>query len=143
MHLRAAYKFALLFSVPIHLFTWTLSLSSFFLPSLFTSQAAASLHPLNALIPPNPVLAWNDKASGIAQGSHWLLQWDYWIGSLAYLIFAVVAKSYASEKNTLRDVVGILGRVVLLGPLSAALTLLWERDEMVLGKAEENSKKKT
>jgi hypothetical protein len=136
MHLRAAYKFALFFSVPIHMFTWTLSITSFCWPSLFTSEAAASLHPMNAFIPMNPVAAWNAKAIDIAQGSHWLLQWDYWIGSSAYMIFATVAKANASTKFSLRDVITAVRRMVLLGPLSAALTLLWERDEQVLGKAE-------
>jgi hypothetical protein len=142
MHLRAAYKFALLFAVPAHLFTWTLSLSAFFLPSLFTPQAAASMHPLNALIPPNPRKAWDAKAIDIAQGSLWLLKWDYWIGSIAYLVFAVAARSYASKKIGLKDVMAAVGRSVLLGPLSAALTLLWERDEMVLAKGEGKEKKK-
>lgn len=117
-------------------------MTSFFWPLLFTPEAAASLHPMNALIPMNPLTAWNAKAIDIAQGSHWLLQWDYWIGSLAYFIFAAAAKVNASNKISLREVITAVGRMVVLGPLSAALTLLWERDELVLGNAEGEDKKK-
>lgn len=141
MHLRAAYKFALLFAVSAHVYVWTLSLTSFFWPSLFTLEAAASLHPMHALIPPIPMKAWNEQASNIAQASHWLLLWDYWIGSLAYLIFAVAAKSYASKKLGTKDVLSAISRGLLLGPLAAASTILWQRDEMIFGKAEEETKK--
>lgn len=141
MHLRAAYKFALLLAVPAHLYVWTLSLTAMFWPSLFSSQAQESLHPLNALIPRNPVKAWNAEASNIAQGSLWLLQWDYWIGSLAYWIFAVAAKSYATKKMGAKEIVRSIGRMMALGPLAAALTLLWDRDELVFGKAETREKR--
>jgi hypothetical protein len=69
------------------------------------------------------------------------LKLDYWIGSIANLVFAVSARSYASKKIGLRDVMAAVGRSVLLGPLSATLTLLWERDEIVLGNDEVKEKK--
>jgi hypothetical protein len=141
MHLRAAYKFALLFSIPIHLYTWTLSLTSLVWPSLFTLEAAASLHPMNAFIPMNPLKAWDAKAVDIAQGSHWLLQWDYWIGSLAYFIFAAAAKSNVSKKFSVKDGILAVGKMIVLGPIGAALTLLWERDELVFVPAEKKEKK--
>lgn len=141
MHLRAAYKFALLFAVPAHLYVWTLSLTSMFWPSLFTAAAAESLHPLNALIPTNPFNAWNAKVKSISQGSLWLLQWDYWIGSLSYLIFAMAAKSYATKRLGAKEVVVATGRMMAMGPLAAALTLLWDRDELVFGRGEDTKKK--
>ncbi|RDI78504.1 hypothetical protein Vi05172_g11486 [Venturia inaequalis] len=141
MHLRAAYKFALLFAVPAHLYVWALSLTAMFWPSLFSSQAQGNLHPLNALIPRNPVHAWNAKASNIAEGSLWLLQWDYWTGSLSYLIFAIVAKSYATKKMAAKEVVAAMARMMAIGPLAAALTLLWDRDELVFGRGGDTQKK--
>lgn len=141
MHLHAAYKFEFVFSVPIHLIAWTLSLTSLVWPSLFTSEAAASLHPMSSFIPMSPLKAWDAKAVDIAEGSHWLLQWDYWIGSLAYFIFAIAAKSNATKKLILKDGIVIVGRMSLLGPIGAALTFHWERYEMVLGKAEGKEKK--
>jgi hypothetical protein len=138
MHLRAAYKFALVVSVPVHIASWTISLSSIIAPSLFTSQAATTLHPLNALIPQNPLLG--VKAIDVAQGAHWFLQWDFWVSSSAYLVFAVAAKYRAVGKNPLYDTFWIVSRVSLLGPMSAALTYLWERDEFVFGKVEEKEK---
>lgn len=141
MHLRAAYKFALLFAVPVHFYVWTLSLTSLLWPSLFSSQAQESLHPLNALIPRSPVKAWNMKASNIAQGSLWLLQWDYWIGSLSYLIFAMVAKSYATKKMGAKELIIATVRMIVLGPLAAALTLLWDRDELVFSEGGDTERK--
>lgn len=141
MHLRAAYKFALLFAVPAHLYVWTLSFTSTFWPSLFASDARTSLHPLNALIPINPLKAWNAEAKSISQGSLWLLQWNYWIGGLSYMIFAMTAKSYATKKMGAKEVVVATGRMIAIGPLAAALTLLWDRDELVLGRGEDTKKK--
>ncbi|QDS77932.1 hypothetical protein FKW77_001187 [Venturia effusa] len=143
MHLRAAYKFALLFAVPAHLYVWTLSLTSMFWPSLFSAEARESLHPLNALIPPNPLKAWNAEAESIGQASLWLLQWDYWVGSISYMIFAVAAKSYATGKMGSKELAAAIGRMLALGPVAAALTLLWDRDEAVFEKAEKLGKKES
>ncbi|TID14358.1 hypothetical protein E2P81_ATG09234 [Venturia nashicola] len=143
MHLRAAYKFALLFAVPAHLYVWTLSLTSILWPSLFSSQAQESLRPLNALIPRNLINSLNAEASNISEGSLWLLQWNYWIGSLSYLLFAMAAKSYATKKMGAKEVVAALGRTMAMGPLAAALTLLWDRDEVVFETAEKLGKKES
>lgn len=134
MHLRAAYKYALVVSVPVYIAAWTLSLSCLYAPSLFTSQAAIALHPLNAFIPKSPLSG--AKANNVAQGSHWFLQWDFWITSAAFLVFAITAKYKVTGMNPLYDIVPIALRVALLGPMSAALSYMWERDELVLSKVE-------
>jgi hypothetical protein len=142
MHLRAAYKFALLLSVPTYILCWGISLTALFYRSLFALENATSLQPLNALIPQSPFAAYNTKAANIAQGSHWFLQWDFWISSSAYLIFAVAAKHKALGKTSPADVVQILVKALVLGPMSVALMVLWQRDELVLGKGEEKKEKK-
>jgi hypothetical protein len=134
MHLRAAYKFALVISVPVHIAAWTLSLTSLYAPSLFTSQVVIALHPLYAFIPKSPLSG--SKASDVAQGSHWFLQWDFWVTSAAFLVFAITAKYKVTGKNPVYDIISIGLRVALLGPMSAALTYMWERDELVLCKVE-------
>jgi hypothetical protein len=142
MHLRAAYKFALIVAVPVHISTWILSLSCLLFPSaMFTPKVATSLHPLNALIPPSPVLAYTAKAVDIAQGAQWFLQWDYWVSSLAYIVYAAGAKHMALRKTSLGDIVWVLGKAVVLGPMGVALALLWERDELVLGAVDEKEGK--
>jgi hypothetical protein len=142
IHLRAAYQFALAVAVLLHVGTWTVSLSCVLFPSaLFTPQVAVSLHPLNSLIPPNPISAYTAHVADIAQGSHWFLQWDYWISGLAYVVYAASAKHMVVHKTPLGDVFWTLGRVVLLGPMGAALMLLSERDELVLGKVDEKEGK--
>jgi len=102
---------------------------------------ASTLHPFNTLIPKNPISSDDTKAVDIAQGALWFLQWDFWVSASAYLVFAVGAKYTALRISPLRDVFGIMGRTLLMGPLGAALMLLWDRDEIVLGNAEKEKKK--
>jgi hypothetical protein len=143
MHLRAAYKFALLLSVPTYMLSWSISLAALSYPSLFAPEDANALRPLNAFIPPNPFAAYNTKIANIAQGSHHFLQWDVWISSAAYLIFAVAAKHKALGKAvSLADITRILVKAALFGPMSVALMILWQRDELVLSKGEEKGEKK-
>lgn len=57
------------------------------------------------------------------------------------MIFAMTAKSYATKKMGAKEVVVATGRMIAIGPLAAALTLLWDRDELVLGRGEDTKKK--
>jgi hypothetical protein len=142
LHLRAAYKFALVVAGLLNVGTWILCLSCLLFPSaIFTPQVSSSLHPLNALIPPNPFSAYHAHAADIAQGAHWFLQWDYWVSGLSYVVFAASAKHMVICKTSLGDVLAILVRIAVLGPMGAALLLLWERDELVLGRADEKEEK--
>ncbi|KAF2422158.1 hypothetical protein EJ08DRAFT_640974 [Tothia fuscella] len=136
LHLRAAYKFALIISTVIHILSWTISLSTLLLPSLYTTETATSLHPLNALMPQNPFEG--RIAKDVAQGALWFLQWDYWVGGLAYFVYAVGAKSQVGEGHLLKAHMN----VVLLGPMGAALWALCERDEAVMAKVGEGELKK-
>jgi len=140
--LRNVYKFALVISVPAHIATWTLTLSTVLFPGLFTPQALEALHPMHVFVPPNP---FDDvKAASLAQGAHWFIQYDYIITSLAHIIWAVVTRYSTPVKNAKADAGGfgvgslldIITRCVVLGPMSATLTLLWDRDEAVFAATE-------
>lgn len=147
--LRNVYKFALAISVPAHIATLTLSLGTLAFPTLFAPRALETLHPFHVFVPPNP---FDDvKASTVAQGAHWFLQYDYIITSLAYLIWAVTTR-YAAPVSAVKPSAGrfgfvslldIIARSVVLGPMSAALTLLWDRDEVVFAATERVESKKT
>lgn len=140
--LRNVYKFGLAFSVPTHIATLTLSISAFVFPNLFTSAAQAELHPVNVFVPPNPF--GDAKAINIAQGSQWFLQYDYYITSAAYIIWALASRYSNPVKKATKNDSGsldigslfvVFGKIALLGPFATALTLIWERDEAVFAQA--------
>ncbi|KAI1609148.1 hypothetical protein EDD37DRAFT_140783 [Exophiala viscosa] len=147
--LRTVYKLSLAVSTTTHIATWTLSLSTLLLPSLFTAQTVQDFHPLNVFVPPNPFS--DVKIGSIAQGSHWFLQYDYIITGAAYVIWASASRYAVGVKNAKADAGGfgvgafldIICRCVLLGPYSAALTLLWDRDEAVFTGSNLEAGKKT
>lgn len=148
--LRNVYKFGLALSVPAHIATWTLSLSAVVFPSLLTAAAQSELHPASVFLPPNPF--GDAKAVDIAQGSKWFLQYDYAITSTAYVLWALASRYSKSVKQATKDqsssfdavaLVGVLGKIALLGPLATALTLIWERDEIIFAQAGAIEEKKT
>ncbi|KAK4940217.1 hypothetical protein LTR10_019646 [Elasticomyces elasticus] len=147
--LRTVYKLSLAVSVPTHIAGWTLSLSTMLLPNLFNVQTVQEFHPLNVFVPPNPFS--DVKIGSVAQGSHWFLQYDYVVTAAAYLLWASASRYAVGVKNAKGDSGGfgigafldIIGRCVLMGPYSAALTLLWDRDEAVFTGANQVAGKKT
>ncbi|KIV97667.1 hypothetical protein PV10_01384 [Exophiala mesophila] len=148
--LRNVYKFGLALSVPAHIATWTISLSTVAFPSLFTTAAQSELHPASVFLPPNPF--GDAKSIDVAQGSKWFMQYDYAITSTAYVIWAIASRYSKSVKTATKDqsasldalaLVGILGKVALLGPFATALTLIWERDEIIFAQAGAVEEKKT
>lgn len=149
--LRHVYKFALAVSVPAHLATVTLSLcAGVFCPAIFIPFAQSELNPLSVFVPPNPFS--DTKAATVAEGAKWFLQYDYSIFSIAFLIWALasryakpVASANTSDSNSigLGTVLELVGRVALLGPFATALTLIWDRDEVIFAGANAISGKKT
>lgn len=147
--LRNVYRFALALSVPAHIATCTLSIASTLVPSLFTSQAVAALSPWTVFVPPNPFDG-SVRAASVGEGSRWFLQNDYLITSLGYLVWALASRYSAGvQKATtgssafgIESLVDVTLRCVLLGPMAAALTLLWDRDEAVFAAAEAAEEKK-
>lgn len=147
--LRTVYKLALAISVPAHIATWTLSFSTVLFPGLFEAHTVEAFHPSNVIIPPNPFGA--IKAESVAQGAHWFLQYDYLITSLVYLIWAMVSR-YGQNVKCVRSetrrfgigsILDVTARCVVLGPMAAALTLLWDRDEIGFASVDTKAIKKT
>ena len=140
--LRNVYKFALVVSVPAHAAALGMSIAAMLLPQIFTPSIAAEFHPLSALLPQSP---WTYTASvpSMARGALNFLQWDYFVSSAAYLVFALSArfnKKVEPKGISAAALAGLAVRAVVLGPMGTALSYLWERDEIVLGK-EEGQKK--
>jgi hypothetical protein len=141
--LRTVYKYGLAIAVPAHIATATLTLTSLAFPQIYTSAISQAFHPLSAIIPGNPLTAALTPTTSAANGASNFLQWDYWISSSAYLVYALTAR-FASKVDakgfSAADVSGLLVRYTILGPFGSAASYLWERDEIILGR-EEGTKK--
>lgn len=67
------------------------------------------------------------------------LQWDLLTGSLAVLVWAVTLRVQAQAKGFwayewVKGSVKVAALVCVSGPVGAAAAILWERDELVLGR---------
>jgi hypothetical protein len=141
--LRTIYKIGLAAAVPIHAAAWAFSLVAVIFPQIYTPTVAAAFHPLAAIIPANPFTYATTTVSSMVQGSHNFLQWDFIVSSTAYLVFSLNARFNARVEPkgfSAVDAAGLVTRIGVLGPVGTALSYLWERDEIVLGR-EEGSKK--
>lgn len=134
--LRKAYAFGLIFAIASHFATFSLSLASVLSPRMFNSISVQQLSPWTLFIP-SPYTA---KVATAAEGVLNLMQWDYYIGSLAHIIWALAVtapvRKYGkgmSDFSVGNVYVDVVSRTVVLGPMAAVLTLVWERDEVVLG----------
>ncbi|KIW11669.1 hypothetical protein PV08_10971 [Exophiala spinifera] len=132
--LKTVYKLAMAVSVPVHIATWTLSLSTVLFPALFTPATVEAFHPLNAIVPPNPLA--ESKAPSVAQGAVWFLQYDYLITSFVYVFWAVVGRYGKLGGFGFTSLLDVIGRCAIMGPISTALHLLQERDEIVFAASE-------
>lgn len=143
--LRNVYKFGLMLAVPVHAIVWGFSLGALVSPQIFTPAIAKAFHPMNALIPQNPLTYATTPVSSMAQGALNFLQWDYLSASTAYVVFSLSARFNRKVEPsgfTVSAFAGLGARVAVLGPMGTALSYLWERDEIVLGKEEGQKKLK-
>ena len=130
--LRTVYVFTLTFSTVTHIASLSLSLSSVLFPSLFAPGIAAEFHPSHIFLPLSPFAP--SKLVTLAHGCLNLLQWDSLFVSVLGLFLAVMGFRRAYSSNGLvGDIIKVLGLSVVVGPGSAALLILWRRDELVLG----------
>ncbi|EME80112.1 uncharacterized protein MYCFIDRAFT_49785 [Pseudocercospora fijiensis CIRAD86] len=131
--LRKAYSLGLVLGVITHISVLTISLTSVLAPSLFKSELLKDLNLAKIFL---PTLA-TDRVESVGEGALKFLQWDYAIISLAQIFWAV-AQTRKVERKGLGFSVGnvwvdAVVRSAVFGPLGAALTIVWERDEVVLG----------
>jgi hypothetical protein len=140
--LRRAYVFAMVPAAISHVATLTISVTSWLVPVLFNARFVNQLSPWTLLAPSLST----ETISSVAEGALGLLKWDYTIGSVAHLVwaYALVAPVQArgkglSDFSTGSVVLDIVLRTVVLGPMCTVVTLIWERDEIVLGGGHEKT----
>lgn len=141
--LRRIYKFALYFSVQVHIATRFFSVATLFFPGLFTGYARATLSPQHIFLLQNPFNA-AKNASTVADSALWVLQWDFLISGVAYWVWGLSVK-YSDAKTSKRCGIGailsdIFIRPNLMGHMACALSYVWERDEVAFKKANDAMK---
>lgn len=125
--LRLTYLLSIAIATITHLATFAISTIS--------SDSATGVS--NLLIPPNPFNT-DVRISSFLEGATWFLQWDYIMMSLAYFVWAITVRhgvvvpgdSGASDSLAKIIVVSVI-KSLLMGPIGAALSLVWERDQLV------------
>ncbi|KAF2084758.1 hypothetical protein K490DRAFT_59392 [Saccharata proteae CBS 121410] len=134
--LRTLYTFALLTATLTHATTLTLTLTPLLLPSLFTPTALASLHP--RLFLPLVSAKNTSLAGGLTEGILRFMQWDEAVSAGTAALWG--AELYLRDAGARRGAWGLLGVLARLvfwslvgGPAAAAVAMVWERDELVLG----------
>lgn len=135
--LRFVYAFAFANAALTHLISWIMSLATVLTPVIFEKRLLAVLHPFKvfqiALPWSKPVL----QVSDIGEGVHVFLRWDYLIGSAGVLFWALSLYN-AAHRVVYGKVrwLDLLKKAVLLvtlvGPVGAAVELMWERDELII-----------
>ena len=93
------------------------------------------LQPIHLLVPMNPFS--EVKAADLAQGMFWLIQWDYFSGYLAPVVWATFMYRRADAMLKRKSFWGyFLKRApfyfLIAGPIGVAVGMVWERDEMLL-----------
>jgi hypothetical protein len=135
--LRFVYAFAFANAALTHLISWIVSLATVIVPAIFEKRLLAALHPFKVF---EVALPWTVPAlqvSDIGEGVHVFLRWDYLIGSTGVLVWTL--SLYMTAHLVVYGRVGwqdLLKKAVLLvtlvGPVGAAVELMWERDELII-----------
>lgn len=136
--LRTTYILLITIAATAHMVGLTLSITPLLAPGIFNPLHSKDLVDAYLTFPPWPVAS-TVKASSIAEGALWFLQYDYILTSWAYLIWSVSLRlaslpngNHLSGSDVATQCFTALGRAIVLGPMGSAATLLWERDEDLL-----------
>ncbi|GFG18757.1 hypothetical protein IFM5058_09331 [Aspergillus udagawae] len=135
--LRFVYAFAFANAALTHLISWIVSMATVLAPVIFEKRLLAALHPFKVF---EIALPWTKptlQVSDIGAGVHVFLRWDYLIGSAGVLVWALslyktahlVVYGKVAWLDLLKKAVLL---VTLVGPVGAAVELMWERDELII-----------
>ena len=119
--------------------TLTLLWSSAFLPGLFADEFIGVFNFPNVFMP--AATSPYTKAPSLGSGVFLMLQYDYFVGSIAIALWSTVlfAHTYRNGSMGLSPALMIFGVVVMLmitGPLGYATAFAWARDELLFAEAE-------
>lgn len=134
--LRLIYSLAFIMAAIPHWIVCLISFSAWLHPNMFTEKEAKALHPWKVLVPTLPFTP--RKAKDISQGFMWLIQWDYLVGTIGMIVWALVLHSnarnaYRPDDEWIDIVLRFVGYLILGGPGGLPVGIMWERDEWVFG----------
>lgn len=135
--LHGVYTFATCIAVVTHVATVTLSATSYIFPSIFSLEYQAAFHPVTLY---RPVYVWQKPTAQVASGGAGafdFLQWDAFGIVVGTLIWAIALNRQALSRETqASSFLSLVLKTVLLtvvgGPVTAAISLIRERDHVVL-----------
>ena len=140
---RVVYMVLFFFAGAIHISTITLMASSEFFPGLFQPE-----HPFDAsrVFMPISVSA-STKMPSIGSGALQLLQYDFFVGSAAFIIWTSTLllnmhRNKTSLRRCLTQAFGFTVLTAVAGPFGYAVACIWTRDELVFARSTDDRKEK-
>lgn len=143
--LRYVYAFAYTCAATTHISSAAISLGAWAVPGLFNPELVSALQPAQVF---QPVLPWSSaRPESLATGALWFLQWDHLIGAGAVLLWSISLYLTAHSARKINvSVPTLVMKVVTVSAASglagAAVELMWERDELLLGSESESQQVK-
>ncbi|KAL1852238.1 hypothetical protein Plec18167_006052 [Paecilomyces lecythidis] len=134
---RRVYFFAFSLASISYVASVAVSVAATILPVLFTEKYAKALHHSAVFGLTFPWKSSTLRVQSVTEGVHIFLQWDWVIGSVGVLLWAI--SMYVSAHKKVLGRVGwvslglkLVNLALLAGPVAAAVELIWERDELLL-----------
>ena len=105
-------------------------------PVLFSRTYLPQLQPAQVFLPVNPFNT-HTHAKTLADGALWFLQWDFYTGVAATLVWAMtLLRGSTGGKLSASTILKTALLTLCLGPAGAAVAAVWERDERVFSQAD-------
>jgi hypothetical protein len=134
-NMRRAYIFALASAASAHLLPLLICGMATLFPALFAIPYNAQLQASNVFSLVN--IFGNLKASSLADGALWFLQWDTFVGVVSVFLWAFTLRAAGKreEATTRQWIVAVLKALAVtaaFGPTAYAVIAVWSRDELEL-----------
>lgn len=136
--LRKVYAFAFATTAIPHILCLSIALCAVVVPGLVGECYREALHPYKVYDTSFPWAAQAVQTSTFASTVQLFLRWDYLLGSIGVMVWAMILHLGAPRQALNKRVgkVQFLVKTTLLwfcaGPVGVAVVLIWERDELIL-----------
>lgn len=134
--LHRAYLFAFGVNATTHFITGTIITARHLFPPLFSQVGLESLT-FREVFLPQPFYSWA-KMKNMATGIHSFFQYDQYVGSAAAVAWAAALHSQSQKTNmTPNHWIWLVGEILVVslvaGPGGALVSLMWHRDNCIIG----------
>ena len=142
--LKKTYAFIAIIAGVSHIITLTLSFSTVFFPSIFTTDTVTNFSPLKVFLPVSPF--YSTKVENVGQGLWVFAGWNNAVSTAAPLLWGLVQlrNATSTKRKGWEGWPVVLAKIgalsVIGGPGVAFAWCLWKRDEVVLGALDRDEK---